>query len=40
MLMTCPNCKWVGQVIACDCDDDGRLHCPRCGSVVKRIDHE
>lgn len=47
ILMTCPKCKWFGPVIACDCDDDypevedeGRLRCPKCGSLVSRVGHE
>lgn len=44
VLMSCTKCRWIGQVIACDCDadypdveDDGRLRCPKCGALVKQI---
>lgn len=44
VLMQCPGCGWIGQVIECDCDadlpgveDDGRLRCPECSSVVNQI---
>lgn len=44
VLMQCVGCDWMGQVIDCDCDadypeveDDGRLRCPKCGSIVNQI---
>ena len=44
VLMECPECPWIGQVIDCDCDadyrgieDEGRLRGPKCSSVVNQI---
>lgn len=44
VLMQCPECNRFWQVGECDCDadypdveDDGRLRCPVCGTVVKQI---
>ena len=44
ILMQCRRCRWIGQVIECDCDsdyeefeDDGRLRCPECKALVKQI---